>query len=99
MEKGAEIKSDKKEVISVPTKNGSMPKRLATGSQVLPHKKPNPFAFIAGQDEMSKVKKNTRSNIIVIIDTMLSHLTKILFSNILQRFFIFLTGANLHFYF
>ena len=88
------MRSDKKDVMSVPTKKGSIPKRLETGSHVFPHKKPKPFALIAGQEEINNVIKNIISNTMVVIAAMLSHLTKILFSNILQRFFIFLTDIH-----
>ena len=47
-EKGIEIKRAKKEVKRVPTRKGSAPNRLNTGSQVFPKRKPIPNSLIEG---------------------------------------------------
>ncbi len=54
---------------------------------------------MAGHDDTKSVRKNIRSNTIVSIAEILSQRTNILFSNILQRFFIILTSSLSHFKF
>jgi hypothetical protein len=57
MEKGKEMIRARKEVSSVPARNGSAPNLLDTGSHVLLRRKAGPKAFSEGSDETSRLMK------------------------------------------
>jgi hypothetical protein len=66
-ENGMEIMSARKEVSSVPIKNGKAPYTLLTGSQVLLQRYLNPRFFIEGTDSMiSVIIRPTTSRTIAI---------------------------------
>ena len=56
-EKGTQMRRAKNEVKSVPTRKGSAPNVLATGSHVLPNKKERPKALIEGREYRRRLTK------------------------------------------
>jgi hypothetical protein len=76
IENGTEIIRAKKEVINVPTKNGTAPKIFETGFQTLVVKKLIPNSFIAGKDSTNKVNKIASTTMINITPTDRSNFLK-----------------------
>src|SRR5579863_1911253 len=76
-ENGIEIINARKEVSSVPIKNGNAPYTLLTGSQVLLQRYFNPRFFIEGTDSMMRVIIRSATSKTMAIPTAISDLLKI----------------------